>query len=734
MTSLIKKTSAAKRLAKMITGLFATIILVQHTAKAQEEVLDDVHTWIHYSDAPNAEYHYLASQAFSMLDKRTAMVAKYNTLGDWQSRQKMIRQTLLDIVGPFPQKNPLNAKVLRKISKSGYTVEHIVYESQPGFYVTSSLFIPAGLKAGSKSPAVIYCSGHTPEGYRSPVYQNVILNLVKKGFMVFAFDPVGQGERLEYIDPATGKSSSTGEHSIAGAQGFITGNPQSRFMIWDGIRAVDYLLGRSDVDPARIGITGRSGGGTQSAYIAAMDERIKAAAPENYITNFTRLIQTAGPQDAEQNLFNSIAKGLDMADYLLVRAPKPTLMITTTRDMFSIQGARETAKEVSRIYKAYGKPENFRMITDDAPHASTKKNREAMYAFFQKYLDNPGDSTDEATTILTEKEIQVTPTGQVATSLKGETIYSLNLKAADDLERKIQASRKNVTAYYSGVVQSAKKLSGYKEVLKTSEPVFTGRFQRNGYVVEKYFMDGEGDYIIPYLLMIPEKSNHKALIYLHPSGKSAGAAVGGEMEWFVNNGFTVLAPDILGTGEMGGGKFRGDSNIKGISFNIWFLSMLIGRSIVGIQASDVVRLSRELKVSQGVSEVYGFARREMSPVLLHAAAFDQSITRVALVEPYSSYRSVVTSRFYTPAFIPSTVPAALGAYDLPDLAGSLAPRKLVMAGTTGGSGDTTDTNSIKSDLQIVTDAYHSRKADAQLKIIAGKTTGDLNDLYKELIK
>lgn len=733
MISHTKTASTAKCLAKLIAGLLTTMILVKNTANAQQEILDDVHTWIQYSDAPNSEYHYLASQAFSMLDKRTAMVARYGKLGDWQSRQQMIRRTLLDIVGPFPQKNSLNAKILRKISKSGYTVEHILYESQPGFYVTSSLFIPAGLQPGSKSPAVIYCSGHAPEGYRSPVYQNVILNLVKKGFMVFAFDPVGQGERLEYIDPATGKSSPTGEHSVAGAQGFITGNTQSRIMIWDGIRAVDYLLGRGDVDPARIGITGRSGGGTQSAYIAAMDDRIKAAAPENYITNFTRLIQTEGPQDAEQNLFNGIAKGLDMADYLLVRAPKPTLMITTTRDMFSIQGARETAKEVSRIFKAYGKPENFRMITDDALHASTKKNREAMYAFFQKYLDNPGDSTDEAATILSEKEIQVTPTGQVGTSLKGETIFSLNLKAADVLHSKAQTSRKEAPAYLNAVVQSAKKLSGYKEVLQTTEPVFKGRFQRVGYVVEKYFLYGEGDYIIPYLLMIPDKSNHKALIYLHPSGKSAGAAVGGEMEWFVKKGFTVLAPDILGTGEMGGGKFKGDSNIKGISFNIWFLSMLIGRSIVGIQASDVVRLSKELKASQGVSEVYGFARKELSPALLHAAAFDQSITRVALVEPYSSYRSVVTSKSYDPGFIPGTVPAALGAYDLPDLAGSLAPRKLVMAGTTDGAGDNTEADGVKSDLQVVTDSYHSRKAGGQLKIIAGKTTGDLSDLYKELI-
>ncbi|MBN1183854.1 MAG: acetylxylan esterase [Bacteroidales bacterium] len=160
----------------------------------------------------------------------------------------------------------------------------------------------------------------------------------RKGFIVFAFDPVAQGERLEYYDPETGKDI-VGDpdivHSYSGAQAFITGSLQARYMIWDGIRAVDYLLTRKEVDPARIGITGRSGGGTQSSQIAALDDRILAAAPDG------------------------IVRGIDHADLLLVRAPKPTLIIATTGDYFSIQGFRETAEEVSGIYKAYDKEDNF---------------------------------------------------------------------------------------------------------------------------------------------------------------------------------------------------------------------------------------------------------------------------------------------------------------------------------------------------------------------------------------
>jgi hypothetical protein len=234
--------------------------------------------------------------------------------------------------------------------------------------------------------------------------------------------------------------------------------------------------------------------------------------------------------------------------------------------------------------------------------------------------------------------------------------------------------------------------------------------------------------------MKPENSNHKALIYLHPSGKSAEALPGGEMEWFVKNGFTVLAPDLLGIGEMGPGKYRGDSYIKGVSYNVWFLSILIGRSIVGVQAGDVVRLVNLLKKTQGIDEIYGLARKEMAPVLLHAAAFDPSITRIALVQPYSSYLSIVTNRFYKPDFVHGGIPAALEAYDLPDLAASLAPKKLVMAGVTDGADSNSNPESIKKDLQVISDAYHNRNADNQLNIVTGSSTKELQDLYEAWMK
>lgn len=713
--------------------LFLIGLLFYFQVKAQPDFdgLRGTQNWPEFSDAPNSLYHHLADKAYAILDKRSDKVAAYRTLADWQQRQQWLKKTLQETVGPFPEKTPLNATITKTIDKDGYRLENIIYESQPGYYVTSALFIPDKVKKGGKAPAIIYCSGHSETGYRAPIYQQTILNLVKKGFVVFAFDPMGQGERLQYYNTSTGKSRfrwPSYEHSYPGAQLFITGNTLARNFIWDGIRAVDYLLTRREVDGSRIGITGRSGGGTQSAYIAAFDDRIKAETPGNYFTNFTRLYQAMGPQDAEQNFFYGIEKGLDMADLLLVRAPKPALMVTTTRDMFPIQGALETKKEVDQIYKAYGQPGNFNMVTDDAPHASTQKNREAVYAFFQKFLDNPGNPAEEEVKQLTKEELQATSTGQVATSLKGETAFSLNRKDAEKRMQALSAARKNSSGYLSNIVRSAKELSGYQEPKEQPEPWFAGQIQRNGYVIDKYLLKGEGDYMMPYIVLKPETPTNKAILYLNPDGKAADVKEGGDMEWLVKSGMMVVAPDLVGMGELGPGEFKGDSYVDSVSYNIWFAGILVNRSIVGIQAGDVVRLVNQLK-KEGVKEIYGLAKKQLAPVLLHAAAFDKDISKVALIEPYSSYRTIVMTPDYNADFLHSTVAGSIGVYDLPDLMASLAPNALLLAGVTDGKGDI-NAAEIEPDIAVIKAAYQ-RTAPDKLQIVPSGSIEKLADNFKK---
>lgn len=650
---------------------FVFVFLLVDPSLAQDDLKVIQPHWVHFTDGSNALYKHFTQQAFDLLEARENEIKDIDTREGWEEWRESVREKLHEVVGPFPEKTPLNPQTTRTVQKEGYKIEHVVFESQPGFFVSSSLFIPDAISG--KAPAIIYCSGHHLLAYRNPTYQHVILNLVKKGFIVFAFDPVGQGERLEYFDKDTGNPTIGGptkQHSYPGAQAFLAGSSLAKHMIWDGIRAVDYLHTRPEVDADRIGITGRSGGGTQSAYIAAFDVRIFASAPENYITTFKRLLYTHGPQDAEQNFFQGIVTGLDQPDLLLVRVPKPNMMITTTRDIFNIQGAREAAAELKRSYQAYQKEDNFLMVEDDAAHASTLKNREAMYAFFQKHLDLPGNSRDEIVDSLSTEELQVTATGQVLSTYGGVRVFDLNQK---ELEKK-----KTSVVKPANLVKAAAEISGYRIPVSPAETMMVGRIQREGYVVEKHLMKGEGDYWVPYILMKPEAPTEKAVIYLDPDGKGGDAGVGGEMERIVKNGSMVLAPDLLNTGEMGEGNFTGDSNFEGNSYNLWFGGILIGRSVVATHAGDVNRLANVLKDTEGAKRIFGFGKQRMSAVMLHAASFNPEIEGIALETPTPSFQSIVEMEEYDPSWIEYTVAGALPVYDLPDLLDHLAKDRKVL--------------------------------------------------------
>jgi len=384
---------------RMSTLLTLSLFFLLQTGLSQESShsvfnanLGGDQQWLTYQDNHRALYRIITNQAFHLLEERAEKVSEIHTVVDWKTYQKEIKTTLCGPLAKF-EKTPLNARITGILERETFTVEKVLFESHPGFYVTAGLFLPK--RRQKPAPAVIYACGHTELGFRSETYQHVILNLVEKGFIVLAFDPLGQGERLQYPGAETGKSrvgGSTKEHSYAGVQPLLTGTSLTDYFIWDGIRVLDYLETRPEVDMNRIGMTGRSGGGTQTAQIAACDERIYAAAPECYITSFKRLLQSIGPQDAEQNPYNAIAKGFDHADYLHIRAPKPTLMITTTHDFFSIQGARETFAEVQKSYAAFGKPENIQMVEDLGVHESTKNNRED-YALPVYVFSNENDNS-----------------------------------------------------------------------------------------------------------------------------------------------------------------------------------------------------------------------------------------------------------------------------------------------------------------------------------------------------
>jgi len=685
--------------------LTALLLLFSSTLLAQQEDLILLNHYQYYADDVNALYKEMVEEAEIRFAAREARIASLTTAEDWQAYREQVKLKLAQIIGPFPEKTPLNPEITGVIEKDDYTVEKLIYESQPGFHVTAALFLPKSRKG--KAPAVIYCSGHSDLGFRSDTYQTKIINLVKKGFVVLAFDPLGQGERMQYPDEEGKKSrigGSTHEHSYAGAQSFINGSSLAKIMIWDGIRSVDYLLSRSEVDPQRIGMTGRSGGGTQTAYIAAFDDRILAAAPEAYITRMETLLKSRGPQDAEQNLPGFVANELDLADYLIARAPKPTLIISTSRDFFSIEGARDTYHELQQAYQAMGQPENISMSEDDAPHASTPKNREAMYAFFQKHLNNPGNAEDEEVEVFKPEELWATSTGEIMTARECKNVFDLNRVLAEQQKAELAKQRENFDP--ERVRREARGLSGFEMPDPASEVHYAGQYQRDGYRVQKYLMIGE-EHVNPFLLFVPDDARgDEAVVYFHPEGKVAEAGPGGEIESLVRQGLTVLAADVVGTGELGPAYLRGDSQIDGVSFNTWAGGILLNKSILARQAEDMVKMVHHLKNTSDTDiKVTALAHATLAPALLHAAAFEPAIERTVLIEPLYAYADLLMHEFYDAQWIPATVSGSMKSYDLAELGASLTSKNLLLVNPQNNASATADPGAVKDEWQIVQETF-----------------------------
>ncbi len=670
-----------------------------------------------FTDYKYSFYKYLTNEAFKMLDERDRKVSAINSREGWLERQQFVRKQLDECMGPFPERTPLNARVTSVIRREGYRVEQVIFESLPRYYVTASLYVPDGAKKNHKTPAILFCSGHGLTGRMTPAYKTQMQNFARKGFIVLAFDPIGQGERIQYLreDGHSSIFGPTAQHSYPGTQMLLCGYSVNRYMIWDGIRAIDYLISRKEVDPQRIGITGRSGGGTQSALIAAYDERLAAASPENFLTTYKRLLQTSGPQDAEQNIYQFIAHGLDETDFIMARAPRPYMMITTTNDMFNIQGAKDIEAEMKRVYQAMGHTEDFQRVEDLADHRYTKKNNESNYAFYSRHFQLPCDTVLEQLEEIPDSQLYATPSGQVYTSLGGETLFSLNLKVADSLMVKIKEQRRKGRAYFATVASQARQLAGYREP-QAAHPVLLGSVKEDGYQVDRYVTQGEGDYHFPYVIYRPQNPSGEFAIYLHESGKGDSTAIHDEIEPMIRRGVSVLAPDLLGYGEMAPGTLPGDAWIDGVSHNLLYLSNLIGRSLLAVRSADLVSLVRMVRQTETPRLVTGVAHGEMASIMLHAAAFATEIDRVVLTGDICSFYSICATQRYDSHIAMNIVPAALTAYDLPDLAASLAPRPLSIVTLPGYNYKNSTPEQLQREGEVLMQAYREAGASDHLKL------------------
>src|SRR6202171_349810 len=280
------------------------------------------------------------------LTAREKLIAEVRTQPDAERRTQYVRKKVLDLMGGLPEySGPLNAQRTGRIDRDGYAIEKVIFESLPRFFVTANLYRPV---ASGRHPGILMPVGHLESG--KAALQQMAANFARKGFVVLTYDPIGQGERLQAYDGRLRASligQGTEQHLLAGARAELIGESFARYRVWDAKRALDYLTSRAEVDADRIGVTGCSGGGTLTTYIAALDERVKVAAPACYMNSF-RVLFRGSVGDSEQSLAGFLAAGLDQTDYVELFAPKAWLIASNKEDLFTPAGARLVYEEARR--------------------------------------------------------------------------------------------------------------------------------------------------------------------------------------------------------------------------------------------------------------------------------------------------------------------------------------------------------------------------------------------------
>ena len=694
---------------KSVLAICAVILVASSVASAAEDLT--VLSSLSGEPAPGAMLEvYLKQQAYAAIDRRKAAFEKLKSQAECRTWQEERRAFFLRQIGGLPERTPLNTKVVSTLKGDGYRVDNILFESRPEFHVTANVYLPT---TPAPWPGVIVPCGHSHDGKAAGGYQRICILLARHGMAAMCYDPIGQGERYQMLDLTRERTHfedaphipvphpnvrclCTDEHTTMGLSCMLLGSNVAQYRIWDGMRAIDYLQSRSDIRSDKIGCTGNSGGGTLPAYLMALDDRIVAAAPVCYLTSFRRLIDTSGPQDAEQNIFGQLAFGMDEADYLTMRAPRPTLICAGTRDVtFDISGTWDVFREAKRFYSRLGHAEQVEMHEADAPHGFGIQQREASARWLHRWLlgsdksireveSLPDPLTDEQSRTLskgdwTAQQLQCTPAGQVLLMKSERSVFQINAEIAARLkttradawkkrsaEEKRQLVRKTI-----GVPSPSPATDQGTDNAPNVETI--GGFDRNGYSIHKLVLAHEPSLRLPALAFVPDKPNGIATLYLHGTNMTADAAPGGPIEALVKQGQIVLAAELRGIGETETGHIKkawGRIHF-GPDVQEVFLAYLLGRSYIGMRVEDAAAWTRFLKefrtTADKPNELHLIAIGEAAIPALHAAALDPDAFRtVTLRNMLRTWEELVAATESRDQAV-NVLHGPLQHYDLPDL-------------------------------------------------------------------
>ncbi|MCE9604936.1 MAG: prolyl oligopeptidase family serine peptidase [Planctomycetia bacterium] len=626
------------------------------------------------------------------IERRAAL----RTQADAQAYIADVRTQIAKSFGPWPERTPLHARTVKSIERDAYVIENVIFESRPKFYVTANLYLPKGLKG--KAPGVIGSCGHSHNGKAYPVYQSFAQGLARQGYVCLIFDPIGQGERLQLPDEHLHSRIGVGvaEHCMVGNAQFLAGEFFGSWRAWDAMRALDYLLTRPEVDPRHIGITGNSGGGTMTTWLAAVEPRWTMAAPSCFVTTLRRNLENELPADTEQCPPGILADGLDYVDFLAVMAPKPIAILAQEKDFFDVRGTLETFERLKAVYKLFGAEENVSLHIGPGPHGYAQDAREAMYSCFNRATGlGPSPAKEPKLTIEDEAVLQCTEKGQVA-ALESRTVYSFTSETAKQFAAQYAkpARARPAGAALRAAVEAVLKLP---ERRKTVDFRIPRPRAATGYPLPHattYYVETEPGIqavvirpIAERHLSRPPRQTNRAILYVaHDSSdvelrvKAPGGNAQGGEAWLgellaAEPESTLYAVDVRGLGDSRPNTC-GENNYDthyGCDYFYASHAIMLDRPYIGGRTYDLLT-TLDFLADVGHKEVHLVARGYGTLPAAYAALLDDRVAQVTFKNALTSYADVADSDIYAWP-LSSFTPNALKTFDLPDVYAELASKK-----------------------------------------------------------
>jgi len=332
-----------------------------------------------------------------------ASLTDVKTLEDWTARRAEERRRLQEMLGlyPWPERTPLSPVITGKVDHADFTIEKLTFQSRPQLYVTANLYVPKKLE--KPAPAILYVCGHgnnkkdgVSYGSKS-FYQHHGAWLARNGYVCLVIDTLQLGE-IEGLHHGTYREGMWWWNS----RGYSPGGVEA----WNGIRALDYLQSRREVDPERLGVSGRSGGGAYSWYVAALDERVKVAIPVAGITDLENHVVDGVVEGHCDCMFFVNTYGWDYGQLAALIAPRPLLLSNTDKDpIFPLEGVVRLHAKVRRLYDLHKAGDKLGLLITEGPHRDTQDLQVPALRWFNRFLKGEEPPVDTVAAKLFEPEV-----------------------------------------------------------------------------------------------------------------------------------------------------------------------------------------------------------------------------------------------------------------------------------------------------------------------------------------